>query len=92
MLTTTGTKENKCPNCGKRVDAASSMEGQTPSPGDLTICFGCFGVMAFANDLTMRPLTADEMHEVATDPDIMGMLATRIARLKQALYPVRSRN
>jgi hypothetical protein len=66
-------KATDCPNCGKKLDAATCVtdDGARPSPDDLTICFYCGHLMAFADDLSFRKLTDDEMHEIAGDPVIL---------------------
>jgi hypothetical protein len=64
-----------CLSCGKRLDRASMINGDDrPSPGDITICgFGCGHIMAFADDLSLRELTDDEIIAVAGDPRIVQM-------------------
>ena len=42
-----------------------------PKPGDVTICLDCGHIMAFAADMTVRPLTDDEIVEVAGDPEVL---------------------
>jgi hypothetical protein len=69
-----------CLACGKTFDAATDAESnKTPSPGDTTICLGCGHVMTFTDDLTVRELTSEEIHEVAGDPRVLAL-----QRLRQA--------
>jgi hypothetical protein len=71
-LRDTRLEPSPCPNCGKKLDSALDTEGDSaPSPGDITICFGCHHLMAFADDMTFRELTPDEMIEVAGEPAIL---------------------
>ncbi len=47
-----GVKPSTCPFCGKTLDAATcfTREDVDPKPGDLTICSGCEGLLAFDHD------------------------------------------
>lgn len=62
-----------CTNCGKQLDAALMVgdDGSTPQPGDITLCAYCSHVMAFAEDLTVRELTDDEILIVAGDKRLL---------------------
>lgn len=75
-------KKDRCPNCGKRLDAATCFTDPAakPAPGDLTICFYCGHLMAFADDLRVRQLTDPEMVEVAGDPRILALQRVRHER------------
>jgi hypothetical protein len=48
-----------------------------PLSGDLTICFYCGHLMAFADDLTLRALTDTEIIEAAGDPDLIRFQKVR---------------
>jgi hypothetical protein len=64
-------------------DVASSIFGDNvPSPGDLMMCFGCYRIMAFKEDMTFRELTALEMAKASRDP--------RMQLVRGALYRVKS--
>jgi hypothetical protein len=57
-----------CTNCGKLVDSATALDGDhVPKPGDVTICLDCRHLMVFADDMTVRNPTDDEVR----DPDIL---------------------
>jgi hypothetical protein len=61
-----------CTNCGKLVDSATALDGDhVPKPGDVTICLDCRHLMVFADDMTVRNPTDDEVREMAGDPDIL---------------------
>ena len=71
---------NLCPSCGNKNDAVTAAFGDaTPHPGDLSICLYCGHLMVFADDLSLRALTDEEMHEVA---GMREMLAVQRAREK----------
>jgi hypothetical protein len=80
-----GVKERAPPNracldCGKMLDQASGLgHDRKPKPGDITICFGCGHIMAFAKDLSFRPLTDAEMIEIAGNPVIVKAQTLRAA-------------
>jgi len=59
------------------MDAASSREGAEPTPGDFCICLECGHLMAYASDLTHRPLTREEEIEVAGNKDLLEVQAMR---------------
>jgi hypothetical protein len=55
-------------SCGKMLDGCMAVEADGgPSPGDFTVCIYCGHIMAFADDLTLRELTGDEIHAIAGD-------------------------
>lgn len=58
------------------------MEGETPSPGDICICFDCGYVAAYAKDLKgLVPLTKDQQDFIETSPSFKNMmLALRIIK------------
>lgn len=69
---TTRHKQSACLNCGKLLDASTSVDGDhAPSPGDATVCLDCQHLMMYADDMTLRNLTDEEMIEVAGDPRIL---------------------
>jgi hypothetical protein len=71
-LLDTRVPESSCPNCGKRLDAAVSTEGDhKPSPGDITICMNCRHLCVFAKDMGLRELTDDEVVAVAGDKRVL---------------------
>jgi hypothetical protein len=76
---------SSCTGCGKRVDGATPIDDKTatPDPGDVTVCIYCGHIMAYADDLQLRNLTAVEMHEVAGDERILAVMQLRTARIKK---------
>lgn len=61
-----------CLDCGEMLDTATELDGEaSPSPGDVTICLHCHHLMAYADDLTLRALTDDEMRDIAGDPRVL---------------------
>jgi hypothetical protein len=71
-LLDTRVPESSCPNCGKPLDAVMSTEGDhKPSPGDMTICTDCRHLCAFAEDMSLRELTDDEVVVVAGDKRVL---------------------
>lgn len=72
-------KESNCPSCGKTLNAATVLgdDDTRPNPGEFTVCMYCGHIMAFADDLTVRELTADEMIEAAAHPGILEIQKAR---------------
>ena len=74
--------KTECPECGATGDRAANPDGHKPKPGDWSLCVDCSALSAFADDLTLRPLTEDEMTEAAGDPQLVA--ASRVlARWKK---------
>lgn len=53
-----------CPYCGALNDRASSFEGHAPEPGNCAVCFYCSMVSVFADDMSLRVITAAEWAEL----------------------------
>ena len=55
-----------CPNCGKKIDAASGVEDEhaIPEPGDVSICIKCGTFLEFNEDLTVKEATTNTLREV----------------------------
>ena len=66
---TTRLAETKCLRCHHKLDAASCLadDAAVPKPGDITICIKCGYLMTFADDLSFRDLTEEEILEVPLD-------------------------
>ena len=74
---TTRHTESSCLNCGHRIDASSvytAEAGRAPRDGDISICLMCRHVMAYRADLSLRPLTDQEIVDVAGDPRLVSMI------------------
>ena len=62
----------RCLNCNQSLDAASAFDEKArPSPNDLTVCLYCSHLMAFDDDLNLRPLTDAEIIECAGHAEII---------------------
>lgn len=69
---------SSCTACGTPLDRATGVDtDDNPNPGDVTICFRCGHIMAFATDLTMRELTDTEAKEVAGNKTILAIQRAR---------------
>lgn len=55
-----------CPVCGKKLDAATSVEKEeaVPDPGDLSICLYCATVSVFDDNLKLKQMTNEEFAEL----------------------------
>jgi len=69
----------KCPSCGTDNDATTATPGTNsgPKPGDITICWDCGHIAAFADDLTIRDLTDAKAKEIAGHPNLLRVQKTR---------------
>lgn len=50
---------------------------ERPTPGDITVCIYCGHIMAFADDLSFRELTGEEIHDIAGDERILDIQRAR---------------
>lgn len=51
----------QCPHCGIEITAAANFDGYTPEPGDPVICIKCLEISQFSDDLTVEPITDDNL-------------------------------
>lgn len=68
---TTEIPKSQCCECGYEPDRVSGPG--MPSPGDASLCIACGSLSIFADDLTMRAPTKDEMLQAAADSDIQRL-------------------
>jgi hypothetical protein len=67
-----------CHNCGKKQNGATGIDAdEAPTPGDFSVCLYCGEISAYADDLTLRSLTDDEIVEIAGDERIIAMQKAR---------------
>jgi hypothetical protein len=67
-----------CLGCGKEVNGASGVDHRgPPTPGHITICLYCGHIMAFAEDMSLRELTGEEMHDIAGDARLIAVQRAR---------------
>jgi hypothetical protein len=69
-------KGNVCPFCFKLIDAATSLDSDTPpDPEDITICVYCTSWLIFNDDMSLR---------VASQKDIEALPQEFVYRLIKA--------
>lgn len=66
------TGNNHCLRCRELIDAARG-EGR-PKPGDFSVCFYCAKLAVFADDMSLREPTAEEIRIAQKDPNIAGVI------------------
>jgi hypothetical protein len=65
--------KNKCINCGKELNMATSIEVDiAPHDGAIAVCGACGHVMAFDSQKNFRELTDDEIKEVAGSKGLLA--------------------
>lgn len=52
-----------------RVSCLTAEEGTGPEPGDASLCINCCEWSVFAEDLSLRKPTPDELITIGLDPD-----------------------
>jgi hypothetical protein len=74
MPKTTRHKPSQCPYCGHLIDASTSAEDASPGPGDVTVCLNCREIVVFADDMSLRLPTEQELIEVAGNDKVLAVL------------------
>lgn len=64
--TTTDLPWSLCPECGYRMDAATSMfdPDARPKPSDVALCLDCAALLVYEPNLTLRKMTDIEHDEI----------------------------
>lgn len=72
-----------CPMCQAELVMARDMsgEGATPSPGDMTLCSQCAGILVFGEDLELLAPTDEQM---AAAPPELNYVQRRMLEAKQS--------
>jgi hypothetical protein len=67
-----------CLHCGKVLDEATCVDRDAlPEAGAATICISCGHIMVFADDMSLRDPSNEEMIEIAADPRILAVQHAR---------------
>lgn len=62
---------DSCPECGKRLDAATGLTSdRPPKPGDISVCVGCHAVLEFDDYLRLRLVPVED--DRRSDPEVMS--------------------
>lgn len=79
---TTKTEETCCPQCGMKISAATSTEGDhKPTPGDLSVCLYCATPLVFTDGLKLRKMT---------DLDLLALPFSELRQVRAAQTTVRA--
>jgi hypothetical protein len=59
----------QCPQCGKQLDAASSVDGVTaiPKKGDISLCFYCGEILEYDENCVLTYITQEVIDELKKD-------------------------
>ena len=76
-------KEDKCPSCLHRLNAATDplTKIQVPHPGDFSVCFYCGQILRFDNELNVQ--RASEEDAAGLDPEKLRVLRELSRRFKE---------
>lgn len=82
----------KCPFCAYKFDAATGAFDPTAvaKVGDFTMCIKCGRILRFAEGLTHRALTFEDVMEINADPDL-GIKLRRLVIAHRLLIQDRRR-
>lgn len=61
--------KSHCPNCGIKLDAASSMKGHIPEEGDVSICIECAEILEYDDKLMLNKISKEKF-EILPDSTI----------------------
>jgi hypothetical protein len=56
-------KPRPCPYCGYSLNAASNPNGDTPEPGDITMCSDCRNWLEFGEDMELLKTSNQRINE-----------------------------
>ena len=74
--------ESRCLNCGHKFNAAGGVNSEdAPEPGNICLCIDCGAVMLYAEDLTVRGMTREEMDDLTNDAETMQFLASQVHKI-----------
>jgi hypothetical protein len=65
--------DKTCPFCQRVTDeqlAVGGAEKETPSPGDATICFYCWEMSVFDQDMSLKKPTPEDEASIAAQPEV----------------------
>ena len=84
-MITVDTPVVQCPRCRTLVDRATSEQGWTPQPADITVCLYCAAVLTFTDTLQLRALCAADLDALAPafKAELWRYRAYVIARLRR---------
>lgn len=70
------TPESSCPYCDYKLNACSPPDSlDSPSPGDLSVCINCGGLLELKRDLTVQALEESKLLQIRfADPEVFAAL------------------
>lgn len=69
--------------CGHLLSGATGIDyDERPEPGNLSVCAYCGVLRIYAEDLSLRELTREELAEVMADPE----LNAQVLQMRQAVH------
>lgn len=90
-MITTHLEKDTCPSCGKILDAASPVDGESaPGPNDLVICIHCFSWNKYGEDMKLVSLTQEEIDNM--DPVMQKELDETRSTIVNMIKQVRDAN
>jgi hypothetical protein len=75
---------SNCPRCKAEITRVCGVFGNTPEPGDLTICANCGALLAFTADLTPRAANDDELEKLPEEARTLFRVAMDFFEKKAA--------
>jgi hypothetical protein len=82
---TTATAKRLCPECGKLIGAATSIDGEvkpTPERG-VGVCLNCGTIFRFNKDLSIRKATSEELAQMMLDQEAWSAIQRLQAQIRR---------
>jgi DNA-directed RNA polymerase subunit RPC12/RpoP len=68
--------QGRCLNCGKGLDAVTSLEDSMPKQGSIMVCTYCGHLMEWTGE-RLAELSDEAIEEMAGDKDLLAMVELR---------------
>lgn len=72
-----------CAGCGVKNDCGTTTGEGGIKPGDISVCLYCGHVSVLGWDYKLRPMTDQEMYDLAGDPRIIKVQEVRTEAMKE---------
>lgn len=80
---------NRCPSCGKQLDAATATTldiKRGPISGDITVCINCITVLQYQKDLQLKILSKNEQDRLPVE------VTMQICKIRLAITMIQQRH
>lgn len=75
--------DDNCPKCQKHINAATATDGDSglePTPGDVTVCVGCAGILQFDGSMKLKELSFEDLSSMDTETQAELLKAVNVVQ------------